>query len=173
MQQEDVAVPGWKIRQISRHSSFHGAMSQDTAESKLKKRKSNTFLTRYSESSDQYTLSVRRKTEDKWIVKHYEIVITKENNKAMYEIVGTGDKFHDIAELLQFYKKNALDNHITAIGEAVAKEEEVLSEDAKEEEDVVIATPLLRGSGGMLNRNNDNYNGNNTTTLNNSESNLA
>jgi hypothetical protein len=152
MQQEDVAVPGWKIRQISRHSSFHGAISQDTAEYKLKKRKSNTFLTRYSESSDQYTLSVRRKTEDKWVVKHYEIVITNENKETVFEIVGTGEKFHDITELLKFYKKNALDNHITAIGEAVVKEveEEVLSEEgdseairmsipcAEEEEDVVL-----------------------------------
>lgn len=40
----------------------------------------------------------------------------------MYEIWGTEEPFYDIAELLDFYKDKALDNHIDGIGEELVSD---------------------------------------------------
>lgn len=112
-------IAAWKFRKLSSHATYHGAIDTKGAESKLKKQDSNCFLTRYSESRDQYTLSVRRRREGDWIFRDFDIIITKEKSRTVYEISGTEEKFDDITELLNFYQDKALDNHIDGIGAEV------------------------------------------------------
>lgn len=120
---EDVAVPAWKIRKISKHPSYHGAIDRKRAEYKLSRRNSNCYLTRYSEDKDQHTLSIRRRKEEEWIFRNFDIVTTRNDGHVTYEIQGTEEKFDDITDLLSFYKENSLDHHIDAIGEELMNDD--------------------------------------------------
>lgn len=118
----DVAIPSWKLR-ICGHSSYHGTINKEKAEDKLKTQDRNCYLTRYSETRDQLTLSVRRRQGEDWVFKNFDIIINQEkSDTTSYEIFGTREKFFDITELLNFYEGKALDYHIDGIGEELVND---------------------------------------------------
>lgn len=103
--------------------SFHGTMSGYEAEARLREQESNCcYLTRYSESREELTLSVMRRKDDDYIFQNFDIVGEPEESPTSYEIFGTDEKFDSIVNLLDFYKENPLNHNIDSIGDAISKE---------------------------------------------------
>ena len=122
-------VPTRQLLAISSHSSYHGVMSSEEAESMLKMKNSDCYLTRYSETREKFTLSVCTR---KGIFQNFEIIIEgKHKGESTYEISGTEEKFPGIAALLAFYKKNPLNPHIDEIGEELVSERRMSTQDEK------------------------------------------
>lgn len=117
------AVPEQKIREFSNHPNFHGAIDANEAESLLRKQNINScYLLRYSESRDEYTLSVLRNKKDKYVFHNFDIYIEQEEDRATYEISGSEKKFNSIAELIDFFKENPLNHSIDRIGYGIESE---------------------------------------------------
>ena len=96
----------------------------DEAETKLRRAgKDCCYLTRYSESIDEYILSVlRRKNDDDIVFQHFRITIWHDEKPAVsYEILGSTKKFESIDKLLKFYKTNPLNHYINNIGDEVER----------------------------------------------------
>ena len=95
-------------------------MNGDEAEATLQEQ--NTcdccYLTRYSEVRDEYILSVLLREDGESVFKNF-IIISNEND---YEISGSEEKFANLDELLEFYKKHPLLHNIDGIGEEITKD---------------------------------------------------
>lgn len=109
--------PTWKLLQITKHSSYHGTISNKVAEFMLKKQESdNCYLTRYWEHESAYSISVLSRT----VVQHFILNISNaQNGCTLYEIEGTEEKFSDISALLSFYQRTPINRIIDSIGEEV------------------------------------------------------
>lgn len=118
------AIATWKIKEISAHPSYHGAMSGSKAEVKLRQQDTVCYLTRYSESN-KFTLSVLGRRDDERIIQNFKICIKNENGHCVYEIPGTEVKFDDIASLLNYYKDNPLNQFIDCIGSEVVSDKKI------------------------------------------------
>ena len=82
--------------------SYHGTISNREAEQRLKKYNGDRcYLTRCSEDSESYMLSVRQKRD----VKHF--LIDAQEGKC--NIHDETKVFNDITQMLQYYKQNKLD----------------------------------------------------------------
>lgn len=102
--------PAWKLGGIRRHPSYHGVMTKEAAELKLKQQARNSYLTRYDSNNSSYMLSVMRREglrPQKSV--HFTIKTTKKDKRKQYEVVGTQRKFDYISELLEFYLHAKLD----------------------------------------------------------------
>lgn len=120
---EDVteAIPIKKLDSaIRKHSSYHGTMNGDEAEATLQEQQGCDccYITRYSEVRDEYILSVLHREEGESVFKNF-IIISNEND---YEISGSEEKFSNLDELLEFYRKHPLIHHIDGIGEEITKD---------------------------------------------------
>lgn len=119
------AIPVWKVGAINNHPSFHGYMDGDVAETKLLEQNHSCYLTRYSVSREDHTLSVLRKKEEESVFQNFSIIIRKEEEErkcVTFEISGSEEWFKDIDEMLAFYKRNPLNHSIDAIGEEVVRD---------------------------------------------------
>lgn len=95
-------------------------MNVDEAEALLKEENVECcYLTRYSESREEHTLSVLRRREDEDIFQNFDIVIEQDRDSTSYEISGSEKKFSTIVELLDFYKDNPLNHSIDGIGDEI------------------------------------------------------
>lgn len=122
-----MTVPTWQLKGISSHPSYHGAINKEKAEQALSKRGGNCYLTRYSQTRDQYTLSVCRKKGTEWVFQNFDIIITNDDGHVAYEISGTEEKFTSIIKMLDFYKEFPLNHYVDSIGEELLKENKCFS----------------------------------------------
>lgn len=120
-----VAHPQWKVKEVGNNPTFHGAIDASKAESLLtKQNKICCHLMRYSESRDEYMLSVLKKKEDnRYLFHNFDIIIEQSDEKgATYEVFGSDKEFASIVELLNYYKKNPLNYSIGNIGRGIESE---------------------------------------------------
>ncbi len=97
------------------HKSYFSNISGSEAENILKKsKKRNSYLTRFSEGNDSYTVSVifLANNEDK--VMHLKLSIDNENSS--FSLEGTQNFFQSLDELLKFYERNRLSSEIRNLG---------------------------------------------------------
>lgn len=95
--------------------SFHGVIDGYEAERRLREQDSDCcFLTRYSETRDELTLSVLRRND---IFKNFAIIGEPQECPTKYEITESEEKFDHIADLLEFYKSHKLNQCISSIGD--------------------------------------------------------
>ena len=131
-----VAVPTYKMKGITEHSSYHGVMSQSEAEAVLTQHEGGCYLTRSNEDGVN-VLSVKPAKKPPAAAatagggvggesgtapafEHFEIKIhPREGSSSEYEIAGTKEKFKDISELLDFYHDVPLSHTVTGIGDFV------------------------------------------------------
>lgn len=119
------AIATWKIKEIITHPSYHGVISGSKAEAKLRQQDKVCYLTRYSESNKEFTLSVLGSKDDEWIIQNFKISIKNEKGHSVYEIPGTEVKFDDIVSLLNYYKDNPLNQFIDCIGNEVVSDKKI------------------------------------------------
>lgn len=95
---------------IEKHPGYHGTISANKAESRLKKEGKNCHLTRYSQKKKMYILSVC------WegTVKHFQVRVNYQRN--LYEIEGTQRPYEDFYTLLNFYREYPVDHDVGGIG---------------------------------------------------------
>ena len=120
------AIATWKIREISSHPSYHGAISGSKAEVRLKQQDKICYLTRYSEANEGFTLSVLGRKNDDWVIQNFKICISNtKDDHCVYEIPGAEVEFGDIASLLNYYKDNPLNQFIDCIGNEVVSDRKI------------------------------------------------
>lgn len=117
------ALPAWKTkgntfkRDITQHLCYHGPITGEDAKLKLQQQVGNCYLVRYSNSQDQYILSVLKKGDDSAeILQHFVINIETMHYQHEYEIEGSEKRFDDFSRLLQFYENNQISPEIECIG---------------------------------------------------------
>lgn len=124
------AIPAWKLRDISKHASYHHTMSEEKAEEKLVEQNKTCYLTRYCATSKEFLLSVYKKGEEH-LFANFEINIEKSDGRTTYEIFGAEEKFNSIAEMLNRYKKDIIDPEIGTIGDEIENEKAATHEDGE------------------------------------------
>lgn len=108
------AEPTWKMTGIKEHPSYHGPINGVEAETKLKEKGGNHYLTRYSRARDHYCLTVARNGE----YAHFDIIITSSHDEQnVYEIDGSEMQSKSIFSLLEYYRINPLTHSIDSIGD--------------------------------------------------------
>ena len=115
------ATPTWKLKDITYHPSYHGAMTGRQADYVLRKCGGNCYLLRYSERKNAFVLSVLTKNDDEdsdeAFYANFTLKITKGNDDTnIYEIDGTEERFESIYELLECYSIIPLSPTVTSIG---------------------------------------------------------
>ena len=114
---------------MGEHSSYHNSIPGQEAERRLKLFSRHCYLTRYSELSNCYVLSVYQKEKPKDIIKHFKITL-KDGRK--HKIDGKSMEFESISELLNHYEQNRIDFALKSIGDNCTKEKHDLAEEARE-----------------------------------------
>ncbi len=100
---------------VSDCRSYLVDISGSEAESILKKsKKRNSYLTRFSDGNDSYTVSVifLANNEDKVI--HLKLAINNENSS--FSLEGTDTNFHSLDKLLRFYECSRISSEIRNLG---------------------------------------------------------
>ena len=116
------AQPSWKFPSTTKRSTitelscYHGALRGVEAEEKLKQQPGDSHLIRYSDSSEEYILSVLKRGANGPICQHF-IIKTKLHDKSLYIVEGSDMTFHDVNEMLDYFRKNPISYEINAIGE--------------------------------------------------------
>lgn len=105
------------------HLSFHGDLSREEAESRLKQHNSNCYLTRYNASTHTHVLSVMAtRKESTPVFQHFQINIHNAKGYNQYELDGSEEKFDAISKLLDFYQNEPVNYTIIGIGEPIQAE---------------------------------------------------
>ena len=121
------AIPTWKLKDIKDIPSYHGALTGNQAESRLKECGGNCYLLRYSVKQKAFVLSVLTRNNDEKVSDNtfhvnFTLKIMKGNdNKNTYEIDGSEERFENINELLKCYSMSPLDATVTSIGKPCIK----------------------------------------------------
>ena len=121
----------WKIEEISKHPSYHGAITTTKAKQRLKGQRKNCYLTRYSEERREFVLSVYEGKEndhetESEVFRNFDISIMKEGNEISYEVSETEKKFKTVAELLEYYKRSHLTPSVKSIGMECVEDSKLL-----------------------------------------------
>ena len=119
----------WKVKDIKDHPSYHGAMTGNQAELKLRKYGGNCYLLRYSEKHKAFVLSVLARNDDEdeeeldeAFHANFTLKITKKDDgEKIYEIEGSEAHFESIYELLECYSTTPLSPTVTSIGKPCIK----------------------------------------------------
>lgn len=113
----------WLLKGIAQHPSYHGPMTAKEAERKLRRQRTNCYLTRLTTKRRKYVLSVLRWVGDAVpIVRNFNVNVTHENDTTLYEIEGTENKVKDIFQLLEFYRDQPMSHEIDGIGNCLRAE---------------------------------------------------
>lgn len=118
------AVPISHSRAMNDYSNFHGDLSKEDAESRLKKHGSNCCLMRYNAGTHTHILSVMATTKGGTSkFQHFQINICNKDGLNQYKLDGSDEEFDAISKLLDFYKDKPVNYTITAgIGESISAE---------------------------------------------------
>ena len=117
-----LAQPSWKFSStvkrytITELSCYHGAMRSVEAEKKLKQQPGDSHLIRYSDSKGEYILSVLKRGANGPICQHF-VIKTKLHEINLYSVEGSDMTFHDVSEMLKYFRKNPINYEINGIGE--------------------------------------------------------
>ena len=100
------------IREVS---CYYGIMGSETAEKMLKRTQSDSHLIRCSDSNGEYILSVLKRGANGPICQHF-IIKTKLHDSSLYTVEGSDMTFHDVHEMLKYFRKNPISSEINNIG---------------------------------------------------------
>ena len=125
---------------LGEHESYHEMIDGKEARRRLQLFHKHCYLTRFSETSDCYILSVYKRQTPNDVFINFEIVI-KGNGKV--QIKGKKKEFDNIKELLNHYENNRIDPALSSIGrmcpklaeqEQCRQDEECQQEQSQQEE---------------------------------------
>ena len=101
-----------KALNIEQHQSFIGTMTSTQAKKALMEHgKINCYLTRYSKSRKEYTLSVKHRGK----VYHFGI----NSAQSVFEIKGGGKRFRNGFDMLEYYQQYPVNINVGNIGEPI------------------------------------------------------
>ncbi len=118
------------------HSSYHGTITGDEAQHRLRQFNTRGYLTRFSRTKDCYVLSVYEPDTARGRLKPYvqHFKITTEtvpyggiwgwlgSKKDVYQIDHSEMNFDSLDEMLYYYEKNRIDPGFQDIGIRITKE---------------------------------------------------
>lgn len=114
------AAPTRQLEEIANHPSYHGAITWEQAEIKLKEHGGNCYLTRYTTGRKVYVLSVMNDgiQGKEPIIRHFNLIIGDKDENTC-EIQGAKKQFSNIFDLLNFYRTTPVDHAIRTIGDCL------------------------------------------------------
>lgn len=107
---------------MDEHPSYHGEISGEEAGERLKICCTHGYLTRYSENSQRYVLSVYQKFPHKEVTKHFPITFTNNGGQNMYQI-SSDEEPKGLQAMLTHYEKSRIDPALQNIGSCVSLDE--------------------------------------------------
>ena len=111
-----VAVLPPARHQIPDHWAYHGAITGNIAEKKLRAQRGACYLFRYSEAKKHHLVSVKSRDNQVHHVK-LEIYAKKDSQSRLYRLGGSDKSFKSLNELIKYYRKNTLSPYIRSLGE--------------------------------------------------------
>ena len=128
-------VPPFKLLlAFSREPSYHGEMKETDAEKILRECSGDCYLTRFSETNNDYVLTVLRKGQ----LENFLIDKKEKYFKLTFEIAGSGVEFDDLRKLLKFYKKKPISRAFNGIGDYVQSPDYEPPDDDEDEADGIV-----------------------------------
>ena len=106
---------------MGEHQSYHEKITGEEAERRLKVFYRHCYLTRFSEISNCYVLSVYKKKKPDDVVLHFKIIINKLNRRLNIE--GKTKEFENIRQLLAHYEQHRIDPALNTIGRICSEQE--------------------------------------------------
>ena len=122
--------PFMLLEAFSREPSYHGEMKETDAEKILRECGGDCYLTRFSETNNDYVLTVLRKGQ----LENFLIDNDIKFSKLTFEIAGSERQFNDLRKLLKFYKKKPISRAFNGIGDYVQSPDYEPPEDDDEDE---------------------------------------
>lgn len=104
------------------HNSYHGSITGEEAEQRLKMCSDHCYLTRYSEAKECYMLTIYKKKFKKTI-KHFQIFFEHSGSHKVYKIDGKMEEFCGIKEMLMYYESSQIDPDFKTIGRPISEQE--------------------------------------------------
>ena len=114
---------------MGEHSSYHQSIPGEEAIRRLRASgQPHCYLTRYSEASNSYVLSVYQRQRPKDVEKHFAIKI----KDGKLNINGTTEYFGDIGQLLVFYEEKRIHPSLRNIGHEYREQTYIEAEQLQE-----------------------------------------
>ena len=135
-----MVVPKTKREMMDEHPSYHGAISGEEAEKRLKICCTHGYLTRYSENSQCYVLSVYQEFPHEEVVKHFPITFTSNGGQKMYKI-SSDEEPKGLQAMLTYYECNRIDPALKNIGGCVSLQEYLRRQKEQEGHDQQVNVP--------------------------------
>ena len=124
---------------MGEHTSYHQSIPGEEAKRRLELFDSHCYLTRYSDESKCYVLSVFQKQKPKDTILHFKIEKIKDDRKLRIEGKEDEDEeFDNIGQLLAHYEQNRIHPALRSIGRNCTEQEYQEAEKRRERKCIIL-----------------------------------